>query len=145
RIPLGDHEVAILLGGGRHTFEVSADSSGTKPEVPSVGYAFLRAGFEARFVLFPHFSVHALAAWRRVLKKGDIQSDAWFPGATAVGVDALLGVGYEIIDGLDLQIAFNARRYGLAFNPIPGDKNVAGGALDQYFSGTLGVAYALGR
>jgi hypothetical protein len=145
RIPLGDHEIALFAGGGRHTFDIGADSSGNSPGVPSVGYTYLRLGAEARFVLFPHFSARASLAWRRVLKKGDIQSDAWFPGASAVGVDALLGAGYEVIDGLEVQLAFIGRRYAFSFNPIPGDKNVAGGALDQYLAGTVGVAYALGR
>ena len=45
--------------------------------------------------------------------------------------------------GLDLLVGIDYRRYFLSMHSEPGDANVAGGALDQYLAGWLGVGYRL--
>ena len=46
-----------------------------------------------------------------------------------------------IVSGLEGRIVFDYERYFYAFQPIPGDAYVAGGALDQFFGVRLAVAY----
>jgi len=140
RIPVQRHEVGIQVNYGVHSFLVDDDP--VFPLVPDVKYSYVRLAADARarvsrVVIGGHFG------YRIVSDAGDIQSDRWFPHASVGGVDAGLQAGYEVVDGLDLLVGFDFRRYFYSMNPEPGDARIAGGALDEYIAGWGGFAYRL--
>jgi hypothetical protein len=93
-----------------------------------------------------HFSLHASLDYLKVLSAGALTSTT-FPHASANGLDAALGAGYEIGRTFELQASASLRRYGFDMRSQPGDRVVAGGASDQYLSMVFGIAYrpSLGR
>ncbi|MEL6187394.1 MAG: hypothetical protein AAFU79_22455, partial [Myxococcota bacterium] len=131
RIPLGPHRVSISLGGGLDAFGLEDAEDGTDPGVPSVEYAFVRAGADGTFAILGALSLRAGVGWRQVLSSGELASSEWFPNASVAGVDAHVGAGYTLLPGLDVQAEFELRRYFASFDPEPGDFPVAGGAIDQ--------------
>ncbi|MCK6547009.1 hypothetical protein L6R52_14260 [Myxococcota bacterium] len=146
RIPFADaSELAISAGGGVQQFSVDPADTGASPELPSVGYGFVRGGVDARIALPAGLAVIAGLGYRQVLSAGEITEDAWFPRASAGGLDGEVGLGYAIIDALEARVTVFGRRYFYSMDPEPGDPNVAGGALDQYFGGSLSIAWMLGR
>lgn len=146
RIPFGAaSELAVSAGGGVQQFSVDPADTGASPELPSVGYGFVRAGVDARIALPANLAVVAGLGYRQVLSAGEITEDDWFPRASAGGVDGRIGLGYAIVDALEARVSVFGRRYFYAMDPEPGDARVAGGALDQYFGGSLSIAWTLGR
>jgi outer membrane biosynthesis protein TonB len=142
RLPLGEHEVAIFAGAGTHTFRIQ-DAGGVDPDIPEVSYTFLQAGLEARFAIFDPLNLTLRGAYRPVLSAGEIESEGWFSRASAGAVDLGLAVAWELLPSLDLIAGAQMRRYFYSMNPEPGDPRVAGGAVDQYFSGTLAIGWHL--
>jgi hypothetical protein len=108
--------------------------------LPSANYTFVRAGLDTR-VSVGAFSLLAGGGYLDVLRAGALQ-DA-FPRETVAGVDAFLGGAYSITTHLELSMRLDYTRFFYAFNPQPGDANVAGGALDEMAKLSLGLAYTL--
>ena len=52
---------------------------------------------------------------------------------------ALEATGYRIVGPLSVRVAFDFVRYGLGFSPDPMDTYRAGGAVDMYLGGNVGV------
>jgi hypothetical protein len=140
RIPLGR---AVLLGlhGGYGQIAYSFDGApDATSEVPSVEYHFVRGGADARFV------VGALAlivdgSYLGVLSSGAVGS--YFPRATVGGVEARAGAAYALGAGFHLCFDASYTRFFYTLNPVPGDAYVAGGALDQMATASLGLGYVL--
>lgn len=143
RIPLGASELGVFGGYGQHGFTLDGTDGPTGIDFPSVSYGFLRYGADGRLSPFDGFHARFGFAWRQMLSAGEIAEADWFPRATMGGLDAQLGVGYEVVSGLEVQLGAELIRYFYAMNPEPGDGRVAGGAVDQYLSATLGVAFYL--
>jgi hypothetical protein len=148
RIPLGDHQLAVAAGWHRHVFRIDASSPAgplggetNQPGVPSVDYRFIRLGADARFALGAGVTTFFGAAFRVMTGLGELATDAWFPRADGRGMDAHAGFGYELVDSLEVRLAFEMSRYWFTMNPEPGDTNVAGGAVDQYLGGSLNLAW----
>ena len=73
---------------------------------------------------------------------GGIGSYAWFPQAKANGMDTGLFVGFGLPLGFEIRVGMDYRRYWFDLNPVPPNPPyVAGGALDQYLAGTVGIAW----
>lgn len=140
RVPFGAHEAGLQVTYGKHSFRVQ--ESGGAPLVPNTEYEWVRVGIDGR-VRVSRVSLGAELGHRFVLDSGAIASRVWFPRAEASGFDAGVRAGFEIFTGFEIMAGFDFRRYALAMNPEPGDANVAGGALDQYYGGWGGVAYRL--
>lgn len=144
RIPLGEsHALTIVAGAGVQEFTVDAADGGVFPDVPKVGYGFLRFGTELHLRLIEALSLRAGAGFRYVLSAGDIQDDQWFPRSDALGLDGAVSIGYAVAEPLELLLGVSGRHYFYSMNPEPGDPRIAGGAVDQYFGGTLAVAFSL--
>ena len=141
RVPLGSHELGIGVGVGHHNFDIEVPEDG--PALPGVGYTYLRFGADSRFALPASLHLYVGAAWRQVLSSGDLGSDEWFPNATQGGIDANLQLGWAFLGGLELRLGAEYTRYFFSLNPELGDTFVAGGALDQYISGTFDVVWSL--
>jgi hypothetical protein len=155
RVPFDAHEVGISARYGRHAFEVTGDSDPgatvaggpavKRDLVPDVAYQYLRPGLDARFGFGP-VGVGAYVGYRLVLSAGDIQEKVWFPKAKVLAVDAGLFVTYEFVKSLHALAGFDIRRYGYDMHSSPADlakNDVAGGAVDQYLAGFLGVEWRL--
>ena len=82
----------------------------------------------------------AVSAIQWLLSTGEIGSDAYFHRAKAGAFDAQVALPIAISDRIELRIAGGYDRYWYAMYPEIGDKWVAGGALDEYLSGTITAA-----
>ena len=148
RVPLGRHEVSVGVGYGRHSFVI--DSAGPSqpgrlniPQVPGVDYRGLWFQAEARLAPIAGLRVVLHGATAVLFDLGGIGSDLWFPRAKAGGIDAGILLGWETPAGVELRLGWDVRRYFYRFDPEVGDPFIAGGAVDQYFGYTLGLAYRL--
>lgn len=140
RIPFGAHEIGVVGTYGKHGFEVDDDPA--NPLVPDVEYTYLRLGVDGR-VRVSRVVLGAHVGYRYLLDTGELGQDIWFPNVSGGALDAGLLAGYEILDGLDLLAGFDFRRYFFSMSSEPGDARVAGGALDEYLSGWLGLGFRL--
>jgi hypothetical protein len=145
RIPFDEHEGYFQLAYGTQSFRIEAiDVMNPAPDVPDVDYGFLRAGLGGRFVLGP-VSVEPRFAFLLMLGTGQLEEDAWFPNSGGAGMEAMLRLGVAILPFLELQASFNYQRFGFSLDPADDAalNRVAGGALDQYISGSFGAMFRL--
>lgn len=140
RMPVLPHQIGASLTYGNQAFEVDDDPR--SPLVPDVSYKFLRLGFDAR-ARFDEFSLGGHLAYRFILDAGAVESDEWFPRTSVGGLDLGAFVGYGLADEFDILAGVDYRRYFYTLNPEPGDRRVAGGALDQFVSLWLGLGYRI--
>lgn len=145
RIPLGNHELGISVRYGQDRFELD---DGDRNFIPSVDYRFVRPALDARLG-FGSVFVGLGVGYRVVLSAGEFSERPWFPDQTAGAVDAKLEGGLSLGD-LDVLLGAGLVRYFFTLNPNPDDVGavddgdaVAGGAVDQYLTGYLGLAYRL--
>ena len=143
RLPLGRHEIGLLLGVGGESFVIDDTASGVSPEVPGVSYVNARVGGRVRVFVTDGISVRAEGGYRFVFGAGAITDAEWFPRASIGAADAQVGVSYELAYGFYADVGFAMRRYFYSFNPEPGDPWIAGGAADQYFIGNVSMGWYL--
>ena len=148
RVPVSVHQVGLVAGIGKQTFNLLGDENFPPgPQVPDVWYKYIKVGAEGRFRFNP-FSVGFHVGTRLVSNTGGLERD-WFPGHVKTqSIEAGLEAGYTVATNIDLVCGFDLMRYAFDFNPFPADadpktKLIAGGAVDQYTSGWLGVRYSL--
>ncbi len=140
------HELGLAVGGGLQRFSVKGLQSQLEPGLPGVGYAFVRVGADARFTLIEDLSLRPRFGWRNVLSGGEMTSDSWFPRASVLAFDAELCVAYRVWSGLEVQAGAQWQRYAYDLGVQPEDPHIAGGAVDQYWSGNVAVSWSfLGR
>jgi len=144
RIPLQKHEFGLVAAYGQQTFKLVGDEN--KQLIPDVGYKFVKLAADAK-LRFDDLTIGFHAGTRLVSDTGGLKAD-WFPNTKAQSVEAGLMLGYGIVPHLDLVGGVDLVRYAFNFNPIPSSANpktqaIAGGAVDQYVSGWLGVRYRL--
>lgn len=140
------HELGLAVGGGLQRFSVKGLQSQLEPGLPGVGYAFVRVGADARFTLVDDLSLQPRFGWRNVLSGGEMTSDSWFPRASVLAFDAELCVVYRVWSGLEVQAGAQWQRYAYDLGVQPQDPHIAGGAVDQYWSGNVAVSWSfLGR
>ena len=109
--------------------------------VCSVDYRMIRSGAGAEFSLTDAIRLGLDASWLNVLSVGDIGK--WFPRASAGGLEAALFATYRLTPAMYMRAAATYQRTFFDFNSQPGDKNIAGGATDQYLALSLGAGVAL--
>ena len=147
RLPFGaGHEAGLLLGYGWHEFEFRAAGPAgpvtpNLPDVPSVSYQFVRFGADLRVVPFGDAFVELAMAYLAVVDAGGIESDVWFPDAKARGVEGRIALGHMLPRQFEVHLAASLRRYWYDFDADIDDPFIAGGALDQYVTWSLGVGY----
>jgi hypothetical protein len=140
RIAIGD-SFLLGVGGGYGDDNFSFDGAVTPTEqLPSVDYQYLRAGVDGRYFL-GDLSVRAALGYRGVLSTGQVGK--LFPRASAGGVDASLGLSRMMAPGIELSLDLQYARFYYSLLPQPGDTYVAGGALDEMASLSLGLTYLL--
>jgi hypothetical protein len=138
RVALGRAVLLGLRGGyGQILYSFGASPDATT-EVPSVEYHFVRAGADVRF-LVDALSLYAGGSYLGVLSTGPVGT--YFPRETVGGVEARAGVAYGLGAGFQLSLEASYTRFFYTLNPVPGDAYVAGGAVDQMASASLGLGY----
>jgi len=140
RIPISILTIQPSFGFSRQVYSISS-STGVKPNIPNVGYNALRPALDLKVKIFGPVGFQAGVAYLAILQTGEI--GAFFPRATAAGMDANAGFTVSLFDRLELRARFEYQRYWFSLNPEPGDMNVAGGALDHYVGGSMNVAFTM--
>ncbi|MEM9068413.1 MAG: hypothetical protein AAGE52_07895 [Myxococcota bacterium] len=148
RVPLDRHEVTMGVGYGNHSFSV--DTAGpsqpgrrTIPQIPGVDYRFIKLQVESRLAIVAGLRVTLFGAYLIVLDAGGPEEDIWFPRTDSGGIEAGILLGYETASGIEIRLGWDVRRYFYSFNVEVNDPFIAGGAVDQYFGYTFGLAYRL--
>jgi hypothetical protein len=158
RLPIARHELGVSVLYGNHEFSIDSDHdparvgtnglSVNRTFVPDATYQYVRPGLDTRLV-FGKFRFGAGIGYRAVLGLGQLAADAWFPHATAQALDGYLNAGYELSSGFYVVGGFDAARYVLDMHTTLADRaaarELAGGAVDQYLTGHLGVEFRLGE
>jgi hypothetical protein len=138
RLPIGSSFIlGINAGYGDNSFEFD-DPIRPAAQLPSAHYKYLRGALDGRLVR-GDLSVHAGAGYLDVLSTGDMA--ALFPRESVGGVEAALGVADQVGSAVELSLDLVYTRFFYSLEPQPGDTYVAGGALDQMATISLGVAY----
>jgi hypothetical protein len=132
--------LGVNLGFGAVDFRFDGVPAGTMATLPSVGYRFLRAGLDLRGALGA-FSLYGGGGYLQVLSAGPMGD--LFPRESVGGVEARIGAAYVLARSFELSLGVGYTRFFYTFNPVPGDANVAGGALDEMARLSLGFAYLL--
>ncbi|MBO6936651.1 MAG: hypothetical protein JJ863_16885 [Deltaproteobacteria bacterium] len=146
RFPYERHYFSLGLGYGSHLFVIEPSGPavagrGNLPEIPRTEYDFLRIHAEAMLAVAGGFHVTVGGGYRVVFSAGGIEDEVWFPDASVGGVEADIVLGYQLDNGLVIRLGFDWRRYFYSMNVGLTSPWIAGGALDQYLGGSLGIAY----
>jgi hypothetical protein len=137
----------LRLGRGASTltpsvgYALSIFNAGQGAGAPNVDYRVVKPGLDGRWAATERLSVRAHGEYLYVLSTGALSGADRFPRATATGVEAGLGLGFALTKELDLEVDAGLRRYGITTNVVPGDRSIAGGAVDQTTWLGLGLAY----
>ncbi|HEX4337477.1 MAG TPA: hypothetical protein VH062_16295 [Polyangiaceae bacterium] len=158
RLPIQRHEIGVSFLYGNQRFDIDSDhdpltaaANGlavNRSYVPNASYQYLRPGLDGRLA-FGKLRFGAGFGYRIIVGLGDLTAPAWFPHATAAALDGFINAGYEVLPGLSVVAGFDATRYALDMHTVAADRTAArdfaGGAVDQYLTGHLGVEYRLGE
>lgn len=117
---------------------------GATGAAPDMRYQFVWVGMDGRWAPRPRLALFGGVAYLHGLSVGPTDEAARFPRATADGLAAELGGAFTLIPAVELRLTLGLRRFGLAMHARPGDRWVAGGAIDQTAWVGLGVAYRPG-
>jgi hypothetical protein len=140
RLPIAAHMFGIGASFGQHTFGLDGDEAA--PLVPDVKYSYFKLGLDGN-LRFGAIALGARVAKRIVLGTGDLEK-VWFPGSVKTqSLEFGATVGYRLAGPLEAVVGFDWLRYAFDFNPVQrragSESAVAGGAVDQYWSGFLGL------
>jgi hypothetical protein len=142
------NQVWVSAGGGEHAFLFTGRSQYASTfDVPDVIYRYVRLGVGMRLELPADLSLSVSGGYRSVFNGGGDKfsgSNGLFPHATVEGVDGEIYLGYRITDAVEVRLRGEIRRYFSSMNSVAADTFKAGGAIDQYLSGGIGVAYLYG-
>jgi hypothetical protein len=146
-LPIDRFTLGAHAGWSMQSFGFSATSTGSAPvarvNIPNVRYGAIRAGLTGAVEIIKPLSVELGLAYQGVLSSGEIGSATYFQHAQVGGADFTLSVAYRIIPNLEARLTAEYQRYWFTLNPNPGDPWIAGGALDEYKSVRVTVAWVL--
>jgi hypothetical protein len=154
RAQLGPARVGLGVAWGMlQTVLADTKKGSTDPGVvPDAAYSYWRVGPDVELALLGiYWKLGAGVRLYTVGKQpGQIANDAWFPRATAKGFDANLDVAIPLSESFAVAVGAEFHQIGLAMNSKPADNvngnlshAVAGGAIDRYLLGTLGIRWSL--
>ena len=130
----------IGVNGGIDYLQFNFDTKGPiAGSVPSVTYASLRGGVDAR-IPFWRMALLLDVGYDGALSAGEVYKR--FRDSSVGGIDLGVGLSLALGAGFELRLRWHYTRYFYKFHPIVGDAYVAGGALDEFLGFGLGVAYA---
>jgi hypothetical protein len=107
-------------------------------QLPSTDYQLLRLGVDGRYVVNA-LSFRVALSYLDVLSTGELGNI--FPHESEGGIEIGAGAGYMLGSSFELSLDVLYQRFFYNLAPVPGDAYVAGGALDQMITVSLGLAY----
>lgn len=142
RMPGSSSEFGAVVTYGEHKFILEGDEA--FPIIPDTTYGNLRLGADAALSFGKVFATLDVGV-RFVLSSGELEK-FWFRNASGLGLDVGLRLGYELSESFSVVLGGDMIRYGFDFNAIDPERDtrVAGGAIDQYLSGTIGLRWVVG-
>jgi hypothetical protein len=149
RFPFGvsGHHFWASLTAGEHAFVFKSTATGDRSQldIPDTIYQFVRPGVGVRFELHD-FAIGASAGYRLIMNRAGTQiiDPRFFPHLTVGGFDADVYLGYRFTEMIEARVNIQFRRYFFDMNSQATDMRRAGGAIDQYISGGVGVAFLFG-
>jgi hypothetical protein len=137
---LGEAALVVTpqLAYGVQTFTTGADPAAAAPDVR---YRMLGLGVDGRWMPARALALVGRAAYLHALSLGRLADTARFPHATASGLELEATAAFVLLPTLELRASLGLRRLGLAMNSVPGDRWVAGGAVDQSSWAGLSLAW----
>ncbi|MCC6876367.1 MAG: hypothetical protein IT378_18825 [Sandaracinaceae bacterium] len=146
RVPLdaSGSEIAFEAGGGETGFRVERGSLAQPgPEgVPATDYDVFRFAASGRFAI-GEAALTARAGYLPALGTGRMGTRDFFPGASAHGVEAAIGLRYALGLGFEFHAEAELRLFVLLFGNPPTADNVASGAIDQSIAVDAGLAWRM--
>jgi hypothetical protein len=125
------------------TFSSTSSAMVARVNIPNVRYGAVRAGLKIGVQIVGPISFELGGAYQAVLSSGEIGSASFFKNATVGGADMTAAVSWRIIKNVEAKLGAEYQRYWFSLNPQPGDPWIAGGALDEYKSLRLSLAWVL--
>jgi hypothetical protein len=122
-------------------YALSTFNAGQSVGAPNVDYRIVKPGLEARWAITNRLALLWHADYLHVLSSGSLGATERFPRATVRGVESAGSLALAVLDGLEIAAGVGVRRFGIATNVVPGDKAIAGGAVDQTTWLGLGAVY----
>lgn len=150
RFPVDEHEVGFDLTYG--LLHAGLEDPTGQSNVPDADYSVVRTSLHGALDLGPIRGVLA-AGFRLPLGYGEMSDQRWFPRVSGYGAEATAGASYAVTDSIVLELTGTLRRFVLEMNSEPADaeldcqgppyacSEVAGGAVDRYLGGYLGISY----
>jgi hypothetical protein len=144
RYPVDSNELGLTLAYG--SLLAGLDGGGAA-DVPDYRYSFVRVAADGT-LRFGKIWTSASLGLRVPTGFGELATDEWFPRVSGYGIEGSLGAEYRISDMIGIEATGSLRRFVLNMNSQPDDatggvSEVAGGAIDLYLSGYIGVNFAL--
>jgi hypothetical protein len=136
RLGDGDSTLSPTLGYASSTFD-----AGQNAGAPNADYRVVKPGFDFRWAAHDRLALVGHGEYLHVLSSGPLGDAEHFPRATIRGIEASLGLNFALSRTFELEASGGLRRLGVATNVIPGDKTVAGGAVDQTTWIGVGAVY----
>jgi hypothetical protein len=140
RFPVGIMLPYIAGGYGMQKFSLDPVAA----DRPNFNYSFASGGAGARIQFTPMFDLDASGMYLAVLNPGsaagEVASNAFYPKATAYGVDFSLSFGLRLLSFLGVRVGGDFRQFGLTTHwtsTTTGPR--AGGAADRYITAWGGV------
>jgi len=152
RVPFGaGHYAYGSVIGGEHAFTFTSMGASDRStlDIPDTIYRFIRPGVGIHFELPAQLSLSLSGGFRWVFNNGGQFHDTFFKYSTVNGVDAQLGAGYRFASWGEVRAVGDFRRYFSsmncnATNMVCDPRFLAGGAVDQYLSGSVMFAFTWG-
>ena len=143
RIPFGESQAWISGSGGEHAFLFTGRTAGGL-NVPDTIYRYARAGVGLRFAVTSGVTLGFGAGYRYIFNGAGEQFKDLFPHATVAGVDAEAALSIRVMEGLQVRVFGEMRRYFSSMHSVAADQFKAGGAIDQYLTFGVGLTYTYG-
>jgi TolB-like protein len=141
RIPLPGVELRARTGYVRQVFDADVEKS---TQLPAVAYGMLRFGAGAALLLGDRVALDANLAYLLGLSTGDLESDAFAPGAKANAFEVGAGLSVAFKEVYGVRLAADYRSYGQDF----GSANslavmLPSSGTDSYLRTTLAFIYRM--
>ncbi len=145
RVPWRRLQIDVLAGAGRHRFPFEPRGAARQGQAafPDVDYVYARGGLACRLATAGALDLTFGLQYRHLLSAGAIASEAWFPSLSGRGFEAQAGFAYPLFPTIEARGALDFRRYGHGMGGGM-DAHVSSGAVDEFWSLTLALAFLLG-
>jgi hypothetical protein len=155
RVPFGaGSQFYVSATAGEHAFVFRTSDPAmnrSNLDIPDTIYHYVRPGLGFRMEFASDLSFNLNAGYRYIFNGGGQVKDVFFPHLSVGGVDVSAYLGYRVTSIIEARLSGEFRRYFFSMNSKPEDLNmegagvrVAGGAVDQYLSGAVSLAFLFG-